>query len=142
MAKVQAWSGKESGFANNPNKKIKMVPSPKRVRVKLNGETIADSSQVMLMHETGHDPVYYFPQEDLAMERFSTTGHHTHCPYKGDASYWNVAVGDAVEENIAWAYLDPFDEVPEIGGYVSFYWERMESWWEGDEQVFDHACNP
>lgn len=142
MARVQAWSGKESGFANNPNKKIEMVPGPRRVRVKFGGETIADTTSVMMMRETNHVPVYYFPQDDLRMDLFSATDHHTHCPYKGDASYWNVTAGGKAEENLAWSYLDPFDEVPEIGGYVSFYWKKMDSWWEEDEQIFGHARDP
>ena len=96
MGKIQAWSGKQSGFANNPNKKIEFVLSPRRVRVKLHGETIADSTRTMMMRETGHVPVYYFPHADLAMDKFSATDHHSHCPYKGDASYWNVAAGKAM----------------------------------------------
>ncbi len=142
MAVVQAWSGKRSKFRENPNKKIEFVSSPRRVRVKLHGETIADTTKIMLMRETGHVPVYYFPQEDLRMELFTPTDHHTHCPYKGDADYWTVGAGGEAEENLAWAYQDPFDEIPAIKGYVGFYWGRMDSWWEEDEEIFGHARDP
>lgn len=142
MATVQAWSGKRSKFKENPSKKIEFVPSPRRVRIKLHGETIADTTHAMLMRETGHVPVYYLPQGDLRMDLFAPTSHHTHCPYKGDADYWTVTAGGAAEENVAWSYLDPFDEIPEIKGYVGFYWGRMDSWWEEDEEIFGHARDP
>ncbi len=114
MATVQAWSGKRSKFKDNPNKKIEFVPSPRRVRIKLHGETIADTTHAMLMRETGHVPVYYLPQDDLRMDLFSPTSHHTHCPYKGDADYWTVTAGGVAEDNVAWSYPDPFDEIPGI----------------------------
>ncbi len=133
MVEVQAWSGKRSKFKENPNKKIEFVPSPRRVRAVLAGETVADTTRAMLMRETGHVPVYYFPREDLRRDLFEATDHHTHCPYKGDASYWTAKVEGQVEENLAWSYLDPFDEIPEIGGYVSFHWDRMDQWLEEDE---------
>lgn len=142
MASVQAWSGKRSKFKDNPNKKIEFVASPRRVRVRLHGECIADSTHAMLMRETGHVPLYYFPQADMRMDLFTATDHHTHCPYKGDADYWNVAAGGEVEENVAWSYLDPFDEIPAIKGYVGLYWDRMDSWWEEDEEIFRHARDP
>ncbi len=142
MVEVQAWSGKRSKFKENPNKKIEFVPSPRRVRAVLAGETVADTTRAMLMRETGHVPVYYFPREDLRRDLFEATDHHTHCPYKGDASYWTAKVEGQVEENLAWSYLDPFDEIPEIGGYVSFHWDRMDQWLEEDEEIFGHARDP
>jgi uncharacterized protein (DUF427 family) len=72
---------------------------PKRVRVIFNGETIADSRRVKLLHETGHLPVYYFPEEDLRRDLLEPTEHTTHCPFKGDASYWLVKVGEKTAEN-------------------------------------------
>src|SRR5215203_1123166 len=76
--------------------------SPRRVRVMFNGETIADSKRVKLLHETGHLPVYYFPPEDVRMDLLEESDHTTHCPFKGDASYWSVKVGDRVAENATW----------------------------------------
>jgi uncharacterized protein (DUF427 family) len=67
--------------------------SPRRVRVLFGGETVADSKRVKLMHEQGHLPVYYFPRSDVRMDLT------TYCPFKGDASYWSVRVGDSVVEN-------------------------------------------
>ena len=100
--------------------------SPRRVRVIFGGETIADTRRAKLMHETGHLPVYYFPRENVRMELLEESVHKTHCPYKGDASYWSVRVGDRVSENAVWGYPKPIDSAPPLAGYVAFYWREME----------------
>ena len=69
-------------------------PSPRWVRVFFGGETVADSKRVMLLRENRVLPVYYFPREDVRMDLMEPTDNHTNCPYKGDASYWTIRVGD------------------------------------------------
>ena len=116
--------------------------TPRRVRVILGGETIADSKLAKLLHETGHLPVYYFPKEDIRMDLLQESEHTTSCPFKGEASYWSVRVGDKVAENAAWSYPQPVESCPPISGYVAFYWERMDHWYEEDEEVFVHPRDP
>src|SRR5215217_1619121 len=102
--------------------------SPRRVRVMFNGETIADSKRVKLLHETGH----------LLVE----SDHTTHCPFKGDASYFSVKVGDRVAENAVWSYPEPLEDAPPLAGYQAFYWRTMDAWYEEGEQVFVHPRDP
>jgi uncharacterized protein (DUF427 family) len=116
--------------------------SPRRVRVVFGGETVADSRRAKLLHETGHLPVYYFPEEDVRMVLLEATDHTTHCPFKGDASYWSVKVGDRVTENAVWGYPEPLESFPLIAGYLAFYWEAMDVWLEEDEEVFVHPRDP
>jgi uncharacterized protein (DUF427 family) len=116
--------------------------SPRRVRVMFNGETVADSRRAKLMHETGHLPVYYFPDEDVRMDLLEESDHTTHCPFKGDASYWSVKLGERESENAVWGYPDPIDSCPPIAGYVAFYWRMMDHWFEEDEEVFVHPRDP
>jgi uncharacterized protein (DUF427 family) len=116
--------------------------SPKRVRVVFNGETVADSRRVKLMHEAGLLPVYYFPEEDVRMELLEGSDHASYCPFKGDASYWSVRVGDKVAENAAWGYPSPIDSAPPLSGLIAFYWRRMDHWYEEDEEVFVHPRDP
>src|SRR5579872_4802130 len=73
--------------------------SPRRVRAVLGNVAVADSKRVKLLRETGHLPVYYFPMGDVRMDLMEPTAKTTHCPYKGDASYWTVRVGERVAEN-------------------------------------------
>jgi uncharacterized protein (DUF427 family) len=139
---TKAPEKRESGFKSNPDYRITFEPTPRRVRVTFNGETVVDTTDARLLFETRHLPVYYFPKKDVRMELMAPTDHHTHCPYKGDASYWNVTVAGRTAENAVWSYADPFDEVAEIKDYVAFYWNRMDHWFEEDEEVFVHARDP
>jgi uncharacterized protein (DUF427 family) len=116
--------------------------SPRRVRVVFGGETVADSRRAKLLHEAGLLPVYYFPIEDVRMELLKESDHTTHCPFKGDASYWSVRVGDRVAENAVWSYPEPIDSAPPIAGYLAFYWRMMDYWYEEDEEVFVHPRDP
>ena len=133
---------RESGFKTNPDYKILFESSPRRVRVKFNGEIIADSTNAHLLFETRHLPVYYFPHSDVRIERMTPTGHHTFCPYKGTASYWTIVVGDKVAENAVWGYPEPFEEVTAIENFVALYWNRVDSWYEEDEEIFVHPRDP
>src|SRR6266571_6437291 len=116
--------------------------SRRRVRVIFAGVTIADSKHVMLLHEFGRLPVFYFPMEDVRMDMTEATKRHTHSPLKGEASYWTIRVGDRVAENAAWSYLNPLPDGPQVKGYIAFYWDQMDAWYEEDEQVFAHARDP
>jgi uncharacterized protein (DUF427 family) len=116
--------------------------SPRRVRVVFNGETVADSRRVKLLHETGLLPIYYFPEEDVRTDLLEETDHTTHCPFKGDASYWSVRVGDTAAENAVWSYPEPLESAPPLAGYLAFYWRMMDAWYEEGEQVFVHPRDP
>lgn len=122
--------------------RVVVEPNPRRIRVFFNGATIADSRNMRLLHETRHSPVYYFPFEDVAMQYLTKTAHSTHCPHKGDASYWSIKVGDKVAENAIWAYENPIDRQPELKGLCAFYWNRVDKWMEEDEEILIHPKNP
>jgi len=132
----------QSGYAKNPGYKLRFEPSPRRVRCGFNGETIADSTSMRLLYEPGHLPVYYFPREDVRLDLLNRTEHSTHCPWKGEASYWTIDVGGKALENSAWTYEDPYPEIAGIKDFVSFYWKRMDHWYEEDEEVFVHPRDP
>jgi uncharacterized protein (DUF427 family) len=116
--------------------------SPRRVRVMFGGETVADSKRAKLLHETGHLPVYYFPEEDVRMDLLEESDHTTYCPFKGDASYRSVRVGDRISENAVWSYPEPIDSATPLAGYLAFYWNEMDAWYEEDEEVFVHPRDP
>jgi len=142
MNTASAMPPKAPGFVKNPGRLLEVEPSPRRVRVRFNGEVVADSTRVLLMREANHTPVYYFPMDDVRMDLCAPTDNDTYCPYKGHASYWTLTVADRREENVMWAYRTPYREMLEIADYVAFYWDRMESWWEEDEEIFRHPRDP
>jgi len=125
-----------------PDHTIDWAPSPRWIRVIFGGKTIADSKHVMLLRETNHLPVYYFPINDVRMDLLTRTDHTTHCPYKGDAIYWTVKAGDNVVENAVWSYPNPIPERQYLKEYLAFYWDKMDAWYEEAEEVFVHPRDP
>jgi uncharacterized protein (DUF427 family) len=117
-------------------------PNERRVRVFVAGQAIADSSRTIYLFETDHLPVYYFPRADVRFDLLEPADHRTHCPYKGDACYYSVVVGDRRVENAVWGYPDPLASVPQIADYVAFYWDRADAWYEEDDEVFRHPRDP
>ena len=109
---------------------LTLDPSDKRLCVSFGGEIIADSDRVLVMHETRLAPVYYFPQEDVRMDLLEKTGHHTHCPFKGNASYWSVKTDGKTAKNVVWGYEEPYDESEGVRDHVAFYWDAMDAWTE------------
>ncbi len=122
--------------------RVDYEPSPRRVRAVWRDETLVDSTDVLLVRETGHLPVYYFPCGDVAMDRLVATASTTHCPWKGDACYWSVHADGQVAENAAWAYPEPLEEASALRDRIAFYWESLDHWYEEDEEVFAHARDP
>jgi uncharacterized protein (DUF427 family) len=117
-------------------------PVPHRVRALCAGETLVDSTNVKLLHETGRLPIYYFPEEDLRHELLEPSGHSTHCPFKGQASYRSIRVGDRVAENAVWTYPEPIESAVFIAGHAALYWDALDEWYVEDEQVFGHPRDP
>ena len=110
-----------------PDHPIAIEPHPKRVRVTFNGRTIADTTSALTLRETTYKPVFYIPREDADMTVFEHTSHATHCPYKGDASYYSIRVGDKLSENAIWSYEQPFPAMSEISGRLAFYPNRVDA---------------
>jgi uncharacterized protein (DUF427 family) len=115
---------------------------PRRVRGELGGETVVDSRRAKLLHEHGHLPVYYFPQGDVRPGLLEPSDHTTHCPKKGDATYWSIRVGERLAENAVWTYPEPIEDAPWLEGFVAFYWRALDRWLEEDEEVFVHPRDP
>lgn len=111
----------ESLYKQYPDYRVDLESNEERVRVFVGEHEVADSRRTLLVRETKHTPVVYFPREDVRMDLLERTSHETFCPFKGHASYWSVRVGDTIEENAVWTYEDPFPEVERLKDYVSFY---------------------
>jgi len=125
----------EPGFASRPDYRITYTPSEKRVKVVFNGATVADTRRALLVQETRLAPVFYLPREDVRMDLMEPADYRTHCPFKGNASYWTLRVDDAVAENVLWSYETPLPEAEPLRGYVAFYRNRMDAWYEEDTEV-------
>jgi uncharacterized protein (DUF427 family) len=117
------------GFKKYPDHKITTQPARVRIQVKYKGELIADTTSALEMHETSTTGkvvapvVYYLPRRDVRMERLARSDHQTHCPFKGDASYYSFTNGP---QNAVWSYEQPYDELAVIKELLAFYPDKFE----------------
>ncbi|HEY7484783.1 MAG TPA: DUF427 domain-containing protein [Streptosporangiaceae bacterium] len=125
-----------------PKHRLLLHDFPRRVRAVFAGETVLDTERGALLHETGLPAVLYVPMEDVRGDLLTPTDHSTHCPFKGDASYWTIRVGDRAAENAIWGYPEPKEAASWLAGRVAFYWDRMDAWYDEDEEVRGSLRNP
>ncbi len=109
----------------DPAHTIELVAHEGVARILWHGTTITESCNAVKLLERKHDAVFYFPQEDVNTGLLERTEHATHCPYKGDASYWTIQDFRRSAENSVWAYESPIEAVVGIKGMMAFYLDSM-----------------
>ncbi|BCF84755.1 MULTISPECIES: DUF427 domain-containing protein [Rhodococcus] len=124
------------------NGRIALESNPRRIRAFFAGHAVADTTRSVYLFERGRLPMYYIPLADVRTEFLVPTSTTTHCPWKGDATYWTIEIGDRRAEDAVWTYPEQFDGSLDLSEYVAFYWDRMDAWYEEDQQVFVHARDP
>ncbi len=135
MGLTVSGASTKSGYETHPEHKLDVALSEATIQVVFNGETIASSDRVLLMTESRHTPVYYFPRDSVNPSFLEKTDLLTTCPFKGAASYWTVKVGDRKAENAVWSYEDPLIEMAGIQDYMAFYWEKMDQWLRNGQPI-------
>ena len=111
----------------NADHPITVEPNLRRVRVRFNGKVVADTRRALSLAEASYPPVQYIPRADVDMSAFVATDHQTHCPYKGDASYFTLEVDGARAANAVWSYVEPYPAVASIKDHLAFYPSRVDS---------------
>ncbi|WP_043342851.1 DUF427 domain-containing protein [Belnapia moabensis] len=110
-----------------PDHPITITPTPRRVRVLFNGEVVAETTRALTLQEASYPAVQYIPREDARMALLARTPRSTHCPYKGDASYFTIAAGGRQAENAVWSYESAYPAMAEIEGHLAFYPDRVDA---------------
>jgi uncharacterized protein (DUF427 family) len=105
---------------------IELVPSEQRVRIAVGGELVADSRRALALHESHHRTRWYLPLEDVREGVLEPSEKTSHCPFKGDASYYSVRAGGELHPDLVWTYREPIPAVADIAGLVCFYDERVD----------------
>jgi uncharacterized protein (DUF427 family) len=108
-----------------PDHPITIAANPKRIRVTAGDTVIAETSHALSLKEASYPAVQYVPRTDAKMELLKRTERVTHCPYKGDASYFSIAANGKTIENAIWTYETPFPAMAEISGYLAFYPDKV-----------------
>ena len=113
----------------------RVEPVPERLRVVVDGETLADTTRGLRVLETAGPPVYYIPAADVRGERLVLSEHGSVCEWKGAATYWTYEHHGRRIANVAWSYPDPYAGYSAIRDHVAFYAGRVDEAWVGDERA-------
>lgn len=109
-----------------PDHPIAILPQPGLVRVIVEGAVAAETRAALSLQEAGYLPVLYIPRADV-LGAVRRSARRSHCPYKGDASYFDLVVGGSERADAAWSYEDPFPAVAAIRGHLAFYPGRVDA---------------
>lgn len=109
-----------------PDHPITIEPNPARVTVRVGDRVVADTTAALNLRESTYPAVPYIPMADVDQSLLRPTDTSTHCPYKGDASYYSITLPDGEITDAIWTYPEPYPAVAEIAGHVAFYATKVE----------------
>ena len=109
-----------------PDHPITVTPTGHRVTVSVGGVTVAETDAALTLQEASYPAVQYIPIGDLDPAALRSSDTTTHCPYKGDASYYDLAVRGTTQSDTVWVYTEPHAAVADIKDHVAFYPDRVE----------------
>jgi uncharacterized protein (DUF427 family) len=109
-----------------PDHPISIDANPSRVVVTVGGKVIADSRHALTLREATYPAVQYIPRRDVDMIALRRSKHTSYCPYKGEASYYDIPAGGDRSLNAVWTYETPFEAMAQIKDYVAFYADRVD----------------
>ena len=108
-----------------PDHPITITPTSRRIRVSAAGVVIAETTRALTLKEASYPAVQYIQRDDANLSALARTDRVTHCPYKGDATYFSVVADGRTIENSVWTYETPFPAMAEIAGHLAFYPDKV-----------------
>jgi uncharacterized protein (DUF427 family) len=123
-AKENAMS-KSPGHREHPEHRVRERLLSNAIRVAVNGDVIAESTDVVKVEEDGHPPRYYFPRTDVKMELLDPSATTTTCPFKGEAHYFDVSSNGRRLKDAVWTYEEPYDEHADLKDRVAFWDDKL-----------------
>jgi len=114
------------GHRDHPEHKVLEKPVQGKMRAQLGADVLAESRHVIEVDEDDNPPRYYFPREDVRMDRMTPSDTRTYCPFKGEASYFSMELGDGPLPDAAWTIETPYDEHADLQRHVAFYSEKFD----------------
>lgn len=112
---------KSPGHRDHPEHTVAETRLAHRITASIDGHVVADSQDIIRVDETGAPPRFYFPREDVKVDKLEPSDTVTTCPFKGQASYYNVTQGGRRLLDAIWSYEDPYDEHAQLKGRMAFY---------------------
>ncbi len=117
---------RSTAYDQYPQHILTLEPQAGTARAVFEGRVVAESRRALRLLEGKYPPVLYFPPDDVQQDQLRKTDHSTHCPFKGDASYWSIGDEPGPGENAVWGYEDPFDQMLRLKGHFAFYPDRVQ----------------
>ena len=124
-----------------PERLLYAEPLRRRMRVRLGEVLVADSEDVVLLHEPGRYPVAYFPLGDISPDVLESSDHTTQHRDLGTTSWYTVRAGPQSKGRAAWQHTELPDYAGALKGRVAFAWRAMDAFYEEDERIFGHAAD-
>jgi uncharacterized protein (DUF427 family) len=124
-----------------PERMLYAEPLRRRMRVRFGDAWIADSEDVVLLHEPGRYPVAYFPLSDIDGSVLENSQHTTSHRDLGTTSWYAVRVGEQTKARAAWQHTDLPEYAGELKGRVAFAWRAMDAFYEEDQRIVGHAAD-
>jgi len=100
---------------------ITITPAGGTWVVRAGGAVLGESDAALILREGGHDPVAYFPRDDIAMEFLDDSDKTTTCPHKGEARHFSIVTKSRTIPDAVWSYEHPKEDVADIAGHLAFY---------------------
>jgi uncharacterized protein (DUF427 family) len=122
------------GHPRDPFHRVDVLRSAREVRVEVDGEVVAETTQARLLFETQLPTRFYLPREDVRAE-LQPSESRSYCPYKGRASYWSLDTGGRRHEDIGWTYEEPLPDAVKIAGLVAFWDEQVDIFVDGERRA-------
>ena len=113
-------------YPPNPYHRIDCRPTKRRLRVSVNGTTLVDTDDTVILFETALEPRLYVDPAHVRTDLLRRSETSSYCNYKGFATYWAAVVGDQIIDDVAWSYQDPPPESLPVKGFLSFEASRVD----------------
>lgn len=131
---VDAWYEEDERLvchARDPYTRVDVRSSSRHLRIELDGESIAETRQPLLLFETGLPVRYYIPWADVRTQYLAPSDTETVCCYKGRARYWHIRTGSGEHRDMAWDYPEPLDDAARVREAVCFYQTALSLYLDG-----------
>jgi uncharacterized protein (DUF427 family) len=117
-------------------------PSRRWIRGIRDEETVIDSRAARVVYEQGRLPIYFFPPEDVREDLLTPSAHRSSSQILGEATWFDLRVGDEVVANAAWSFPEPTPGGEAVRGLIAFAWDALDRWLEEDEELIVHLRDP
>ena len=125
-----------------PERLLFAEPLRRRMRVRFGDSWVADSEDIVLLHEPGHYPVAFFPLGDVSEGVLEPMEHTTRHRDLGTTAWYTVQAGSQSKDRAAWQHVELPDYAGELKGRVAFAWRAMDAFYEEDDRIVGHAADP